>query len=190
MKEAIGGTSLFFIVIVIMSVFAIYISLSVNWNTAYKVKDEIVFYIEKNKGVNDNTIKEINTYLADVGYFNYGTCPSKNRKWKGYNITQGRNATNNFQYCIIKVNLIKNTENSECKMKKTGISSGICDESRGINKSYYGVRTFFLLDLPVVRSLGLTIDGESKVIINPKDYANLPAYEIEKSTSTMGVWSE
>jgi len=53
MKEAIGGTSLFVIVLVILSVFAIYISISVNWSTAYKVKDEIIFYIEKNKGLND-----------------------------------------------------------------------------------------------------------------------------------------
>ena len=63
MKEAIGGTSLFVIVLVILSVFAIYISISVNWSTAYKVKDEIIFYIEKNKGLNDNSIGEINKYL-------------------------------------------------------------------------------------------------------------------------------
>jgi hypothetical protein len=59
MKEAIGGTSLFLIVIVILSAFAMYISLSVNWSTAYKVKDEIIFYIEKNRGVNENTIRDI-----------------------------------------------------------------------------------------------------------------------------------
>ena len=192
MKEAIGGTSLFFIVIVILSVFAIYISLSVNWSTAYKVKDEIIFYIEKNKGVNSNTIKEINAYLADVGYFNSGTCPSKNKKWKGYNITQGEKASSNFQYCIIKVNLINNTESSACKMqrdKKTS-TTGKCNKDRGMKRSYYGVRTFFLLDLPIIRQLGLTIDGETKVVINPNDFDTVPAYEFSDKKTTKGVWEE
>ena len=76
------------------------------------------------------------------------------------------------------------------KMKKTGSSSGTFDSTRGINKSYYGVRTFFLLDLPIIRRLGLTIDGETKVIIQPQDFANIPYFDLGKATSTKGVWSE
>ena len=187
MKEAIGGTSLFLIVIVIISVFAIYISLSVNWTTAYKVKDEIIFYIEKNQGVNATTIKEINNYLADVGYFNYGTCPKK-KGWKGYNLTQGEKATSNFQYCIAKINLIKNTESSTGKMEQTSLKKGKFNSTRGIDKSYYSVRTFFLVDIPIVRSLGITVDGESKLILEPKDFKNLPA--INMSETNQGAWAK
>ena len=111
MKEAIGGTSLFVIVLVILSVFAIYISISVNWSTAYKVKDEIIFYIEKNKGLNDNSIGEINKYLADVGYFNIGKCPSS-KGWNAFRVGQKSNVTialDKANYCVAKVNYIKNT---------------------------------------------------------------------------------
>ena len=158
MKEAIGGTSLFVIVLVILSVFAIYISISVNWSTAYKVKDEIIFYIEKNKGLNDNSIGEINKYLADVGYFNIGKCPSS----KGWN-------------CVAKVNFIKNTADMSGKTN---------DSSRGLTRSYYSVRTFFLLDLPVIRKMGLTIDGESKVIINPRDKKGIKSVSVKQ----VGGW--
>lgn len=189
MKEAIGGTSLFLIVIVILSVFAIYISLSVNWTTAYKVKDEIIFYIEKNQGVNKSTLTDINNYLADVGYFNYGECPKPKRKkginaWRGYNFNSNSGwVTSNPLYCIAKVNLIKNTESSTGKMKQTSTTSGVYDSTRGIDRSYYSVRTFFLVDLPIIRSLGLTIDGETKVILEPKDFKGLPAFDLSKDQS-------
>lgn len=171
MKEAIGGTSLFLIVIVILSVFAIYISVSVNWNMAYKVKDEIIFFIEKNKGVNDNTIKEINTYLADVGYFNSGKCP-KGAGWNAFRVTTPIKTAakpDDVNYCIAKVNYLKTT--SDMAGKKN-------DTTRGIDKSYYSVRTFFLLDLPIIRSLGITIDGESKLIINPVDMNGLQSVKV------------
>ena len=192
MKEAIGGTSLFLIVIVILSFFAMYISLSVNWTTAYKVKDEIIFYIEKNQGVNSNTIKEINNYLSDIGYFNYGECPDgpNNNPWNAYNTYYSDRpaSPNSAQYCIAKVNLIKNTENSAGKMKKTDRTTGIYDPNRGIDRSYYSVRTFFLLDLPIIRSLGLTVDGETKVILEPVDFPNIRSINIDEYTQ--GAWSE
>ena len=165
MKEAIGGTSLFVIVIVILSVFAIYISISVNWSTAIKVKNEIIFYIEKNKGLNNDTLKEINTYLSDVGYFTSGTCPGDSKQgWNGYNVGKidGYITTGDIHYCVSKVNYIKN-------------------QSDSMDRSYYRVRTFFMLDLPIIRRLGLTIDGETKVITNPKD-------DIEGVTVTEARW--
>ncbi len=187
MKEAIGGTSLFFIVIVILSVFAIYISLSVNWNTAYKVKDEIIFYIEKNNGVNKKTIQEINSYLADVGYFTYGDCPS-GEGWNGFNTSRSTGPTpfaNQVEYCIAKVNLIKNTESTSGKVQ----TGGNIDNTRGIDRSYYAVRTFFMLDLPIVRRLGLTIDGETRVLLEPDDFpSGLNSYNL--SNNSRGVWDE
>ena len=177
MKEAIGGTSLFVIVLVILSVFAIYISISVNWSTAYKVKDEIIFYIEKNKGLNDNSIGEINKYLADVGYFNIGKCPSS-KGWNAFRVGQKSNVTialDKANYCVAKVNYIKNTADMSGKTD---------DWSRGLTRSYYSVRTFFLLDLPVIRKMGLTIDGESKVIINPRDKKGIKSVSVKK----VGGW--
>lgn len=194
MKEAIGGTSLFLIVIVILSAFAMYISLSVNWSTAYKVKDEIIFYIEKNRGVNENTIRDINNYLGDIGYFNYGKCPGansgKNNGWSGYNINSKKSKApaNSTQYCIAKIKLIKNTENSSGKIERntTNIKKGSYNTNRGIDKAYYSVRTFFLLDLPIIREMGLTVDGETKVILEPVDFSAQNSISI--ADEKQGAW--
>ena len=186
MKEAIGGTSLFLIVIVIMSAFAIYISLSVNWTTAYKVKDEIIFYREQNQGINKNTLKDINNYLADIGYFNYGKCPQdRNNSWSGYNlVTSNGPASNNFNYCIAKINLVKNTESSAGKVNQNGDFVA----KRGIDRAYYSVRTFFLVDVPIIRSLGITIDGETKIILEPKDFATQRQMTINEQEQR--AWTE
>jgi len=58
------------------------------------------------------------------------------------------------------------------------------DSSRGLTRSYYSVRTFFLLDLPVIRKMGLTIDGESKVIINPRDKKGIKSVSVKQ----VGGW--
>ena len=60
MKEAIGGTWLFGIVITFIVFFTTFISFSTNYSRTFKVKDEVITIIERHKGVNDNTIIYIN----------------------------------------------------------------------------------------------------------------------------------
>ena len=52
MKEAVGGTWLFGIVITFIVFFTTYISMSTNYAKSFKVKDEILLTIEHFKGVN------------------------------------------------------------------------------------------------------------------------------------------
>ena len=42
MKESVGGASLFMIFLTILAVFGVYVSVTINWSTSYKVKDEIL----------------------------------------------------------------------------------------------------------------------------------------------------
>ena len=172
MKEAIGGTSLFLIFITIMSVFAIYISLSVNWNMAYKVKDEIIFFIEKDKGVNEKSLSEISNYLSNVGYFNTGDC----KCFSGYSVAPNGNlykAANEktSNYCVLKNNWANDN---------------------GIKRAHYSVRVFFQLDLPIIRSFHINIDGETRAIeqiYEPENNGNSPK-TIDASDSGNKCWDE
>ena len=140
MKEAIGGTSLFLIFIVIMTVFAIYISLSVNWSMAYKVKDEIIFAIERNNGYDDDAVKQINNALSNAGYFTTGDCSCFN----SYSITATSTSDRQGNYCLLKY--VWNSDGG------------------GTKRAYYLVRVFFKIDLPIIRTFQITIDGETRVL--------------------------
>ncbi len=155
-KEAVGGTSLFFIVIFIMSIFTIYIAIAINWSMAYKVKDEILFYIEKNNGMNQKTVDDINSYTSNVGYDSRGECPSGGKKDNGCwiaaslgtikGVSVSRHATN---YCVRKLYYA---------------------DSEGMPKrAYYSVRVFFQINAPIVSRLKLAIDGDTKALTNPVD---------------------
>ena len=167
MKEAVGGTSLFVIVLSVMTVFAIYISLSVNWNMAYKAKDEIVFAIEKNKGVNKQSLDEISYYLSNAGYYSTGNCGCASGYTVGTKKTKDYSATgdNSANYCIIKTNYANDN---------------------GFEKAYYSVRVFFKLDLPIIRHLDIKIDGETRVIENPVDFTTGNNMVVERNPNNTG----
>ena len=74
MKEAIGGTWLFGIVITFIVFFTTFVSFSANSSRTFKVKDEILTIIELYKGVNSNTVKKINSRMKDLGYASTGVC--------------------------------------------------------------------------------------------------------------------
>ncbi len=153
MKESIGGTSLFFIVIVILSVFALYVSVAINWSAAYKVKDEILFYIEKNKGLNKKTITEIQTYTKKNGYGATGSCPDVNKEcWRAIsvNTSDGKAINNNAtNFCVKKTYYRYSKDIPET--------------------AYYTVKVFFKIEVPIVNRINITIDGETAPIYHTKD---------------------
>ncbi len=160
MKEAIGGVSLFNIVIVLVLIFTGYISLSINYSKAYNVKNEILNIIRNQggvctaDGVADGDIcynfkEQITDYFQEASYRSVGKCDSD---WVGYSRTGdllGRGA-NNAAFCVrgVKVN------------------SG----SELPNSLYYQVKIFYQLDLPVINSLfEFSILGETTRVYSPNE---------------------
>lgn len=149
MKEAIGGSWLLMIVILFVIVFACFISVSVNWSKCYKVKDNILFLIEKNRGMNSKTLVDINEYLSDVGYRSTGECPP-NSCWYPFNYSRSQSATP-ANFCVSK-NVVSST----------ALGHPV--------SAYYSVRVFFRLDMPIISNLiKLNIDGETSVITPVQD---------------------
>ena len=74
MKEAIGGTWIFIIVITLIMFFTAFVSLSTNYTRTYKIKDKIVSIIASKKGVSKSTIQAINKELREQYGDNEDNC--------------------------------------------------------------------------------------------------------------------
>lgn len=149
MRESIGGTWIFSLVIVFIVLFTGYLAISVNYSRAFKVKNGIINIIEKNEGHDSDTENEITTYLNGSSYFVFGSCASNET---GYG--RANSQSNKFRYCISKISKVRNDETT-------------------IPSTRYYVRVFFRLDLPVFGDLlTFPITGETKAIYFANDNVN------------------
>lgn len=158
MREAIGGTWIFSIVIVFIVLFSSFLAISVNYSKAFKVKSGIVSILEKDEGFNKTSQAEITNYLSRVGYAVYGSCGSETDdngntiKYAG----QDSSTTNStkYKYCIAT----------------TTTGDTVTDgDTIVLKKTYYKVKVFFRLDLPIMGNIFVfPVTGETKAIY----YAN------------------
>lgn len=151
MREAIGGTWLFGLVITFIVFFASFLAISVNYSKAFNVKNNVVDLISKYEGNNCNARKNIGKYLNDVGYLVTGECTNVDGvDYIPYDLNGNKVAgSTRGYYCVAKDN--------------TGSSTDI-------DKSYYRVMVFFKIDLPVIGNITtFKIKGETESIYYAKD---------------------
>ena len=132
MKESIGTSYLFQIVVVFVLLFTGYLCLSINYARSYAVKNNIVNSIQREKDFNDVSRNKIAKYLADVGFKSTGKCPDGYEAFDSSGNTQGDGKTG--VYCVQKV-----------------IFQDARDDLK--EKDYYRVVVFYKLDLPIFGSV-------------------------------------
>ncbi len=147
MREAIGGTWIFQIVIFFILLFTGYMCLSINHSKAFNVKNTIVKAIEREEGVNisnpdhDPAIEKIVEYLKQTSYRTTGRCPEG---YMGYN-RDGRIDTRNSAFCL-KEEVTRNSADMP-------------------NMNYYRIVVFYQLDLPIFRSVfEFRVSGDTKIM--------------------------
>ena len=74
MRDSIAGAWLYSIVLIFIVFLVAFISISINYNKAYKLKTAVVNLIEQNQGINSRTLKFIDGYLDQNGYINGKRC--------------------------------------------------------------------------------------------------------------------
>lgn len=151
MKPAIGGITIFQLVIIFILLFTGIMCLTINHTKAFTVKDSIVNLIEDSEYTDKNEINHeaISKLLIEAGYRVTGyNCPSG---WDGFN-RDGNPVSNNVSYCIRKVEvndtfiadaISKCRANPNCKL-----ASKIYP-----NMFYYDVMVFYQLDIPGLNRL-------------------------------------
>lgn len=183
MREAIGGTWLFGIVITFIALFASFLAYSISYTRAFNMKSEILNIIERSEGY---TMSEANLETltqdelekdesADAQIFNL-------IKKYGYNYTSAQNidcstvghpnSVNGVEtmklggYCVTKICPNKKTIPNHTNNTEEIISG---TDSR----TYYKVTTFIAITLPVVNiTLKVPITGETRTLFY--DNSDLP----------------
>ena len=152
MREAIGGTWLFQIVIFFVLLFTGYMCLTINHSKAFSVKNMMVKEIERQEGVNlqnpesDPAITKIVEYLKSASYRTTGTCPDA---YTGYN-REGRIDSRNAAFCIQEKEVRQETSRYPNEMPQM---------------KYYRVLVFYQLDLPIFRSaFNFKVSGDTKIL--------------------------
>lgn len=165
MREAIGGTWLFQIVIVFVLLFAGFMCLTINQSKAFNVKDRIIQTIQSYNGIDlesecqddsKGPLCEISSYLIDSAYRTTGNCDSIGDD-DGYTYVgfskEGKKAQKNAAFCIAKID-----------------SGGIRPDNDFASElpssvAYYRVVVFYQLDLPIFHELfNFRIKGDTKTI--------------------------
>ena len=155
MREAIGGTWITQLVIVFIFLFVAFLTLSMNYSKAFKVKNEVTTIVEKKGGISDDSIQIINNYLNSSGYKEKGVCETG---FYGVNITKDKPAwkevkkgdKTRYNYCIAKVRAVSPNYNK---------------------KAYYEVILFFKFNLPVIGDIfTFNVHGQTKDVAYPIDH--------------------
>ncbi len=171
MKEAIGGTWLFQIVILFILLFTGFMCLMINRSKAFNVKDKIIQTIQSYNGIDltsqydgkEGVFEDIVSYLSENAYRTNGTCPKaveangQTYPYHGYT-KDGIQTSNNAAFCIAEVDSSSSIISGSC-----GGADCVRDELPKM--SYYRIVVFYQLDLPVFHDLfNFSITGDTKTI--------------------------
>ena len=138
MKEAIGNSYIFSIIITFISIVFLILIGSLSYSKAFKIKNHIIEIIETNEGYDDATVgAEIDNYLKSVGYI---VTKSQNRgQFPKVDGVTSINSRKNYDYCIYRFNTVKGP--------------------------YYHVTVFISFEIPIVSSyLRIPVSGETRII--------------------------
>ena len=160
MRESIGILSLTNIVIFFILVFTGYLCITLNQTKAYNVKNQVISIIQKNGGINQEAIIEIQEYMSEVGYRSTGKCDSEDiSSVTNYAITQREGLQINGQkgmICIARHNINDNLPDTTGQFPKA---------------AYYDIKVFFALDMPIINSVfNFNLKGSTRMVYCPKEY--------------------
>ena len=160
MRESVGILSLTNIVILFILVFTGYLCITLNQTKAYNVKNQVISIIQKNGGINQEAITEIQKYMSEVGYRSTGKCDSEDiSSVTNYAITQREGLQINGQkgmICIARHNINDNLPDTTGQFPKA---------------AYYDIKVFFALDMPIINSVfNFNLKGSTRMVYCPKEY--------------------
>lgn len=169
MRQTIGATWVFQLVILFTLIFAAYIALTINYSKSFRVKNEVLSFIEKNQGMTDNGVKLINNYLTQSGYKQMGYCSANETLGT---VTYGAKSLNTESISNIFEPAEAGKKYYYCFSKVTGYHSYFT------TRAYYKVKLFFHMDLPVMGDIySFDVDGQTSEIDNTYDNNNLSLWK-------------
>ena len=154
MRQTIGATWVFQLVLIFTLIFAAYIALTINYSRSFKVKNEVLSIIEKSQGFTEDGIKLVDNYLQASGYRTMGVC-------KNYidSVTYGVTSID-VDHAVTGVEIAQpDKQYYYCFTKYSNYHTYYK------TRSYYRITLFFRFDLPVLGDLyAFDVDGQTSEI--------------------------
>ncbi len=149
MRQSIGTTTTFQIILALTLIFSAFLALAITYNRVYKLKNETVSIIEKYEGTNDKALKIVNNYLVNSGYHETGRCEEGEYGMLSLDDTLYELAQNDKEYAYC---LSYNCQNARCRVGNN-------------NYIYYNIKLFFRFNVPFFGDLtNFSIKGQTKDI--------------------------
>lgn len=150
MRESVGTTTLFQIVLAFTLLFSAFLAVAINYNKVFKLKNETISIIEKYEGINDKSLEIINNYLKNNGYNTKSKCGNNE-----YGVTnleridyEKAQTNKDYYYCL----------SAYCTYDKRNCQ-------KGDKEIFYDVKLFFKFNLPLLGDFTtFKITGETKSI--------------------------
>lgn len=166
MKEAIGGSYIFQIVIIFIALFSGFLVYSISYTKAFRVKNEIINLIENNLGytTSDNqaslTAMTIQQLEDDPSVEAQALKIIKNYGYK-HSILDGQD-----DLCYINNESVGARGNAKDLMRLGGYCLyKICNDGDGTTNTVYKVTTFIALKIPVINTVvKIPISGQTRTI--------------------------
>lgn len=189
MKDSIANVWLLGIIIVFILLFSAYIAITVDYSQTFKLKNEVLNIIEKNKGMTNNTgssggtskinsgqsitvdvgaLQTINLYLSGNAYTAKGPCPDDGNTWYGVYDLKWNESGGFYE----QVNPSDKEQYYYCFAKhKTGQANIKYNNKSGTASSiYYKVRLFYKMEFPVLSDFfEVKVEGMTNEIYRPID---------------------
>lgn len=186
MKDSLANVWLLGIIITFILLFSAYIAITVDYSQTFKLKNEVLNIIEKNKGMSNavgvtgeskikkpdtivvdvGALQTINLYLAGNAYTAKGPCPDDSHTW--YGVTKLTYTESNGFW--EKVDPAAKKDYYYCFAKhKTGNANIRYNASTGVDSSiYYKVRLFYKMEFPVLQDFfEVKVEGITNEIYRP-----------------------
>lgn len=137
MKEAIGTSMVFNLMMIFIGVMIALLIGSVSYSKGFKVRNRIMDRIEEYKGFNESAQEAISDDLKALGYriTQGNTCKAK----KNATLLTENNFSNEYNYCVYEYTTNKG--------------------------KYYGVTVFITVDIPLIGNyINIPLYGETEII--------------------------
>lgn len=142
MRETIGTTWTFQLIIIFILIFSCFLALVMSYSRAYSIKNEAINIIEKYEGINTEAAQILNNYLSVNNYKTTGKCP--NEWWGAIDLNgmyEQNVSGNEYYYCFQ-------------------------EESAPNGMVFYNIRFFYKFNLPIIGDLtNFRIDGQTSAFI-------------------------
>ncbi|MBQ9853635.1 MAG: hypothetical protein IJO57_01210 [Bacilli bacterium] len=150
MREAVGSTFLFKLMIFFIFFFASFLAIAINYSQAFRIKNQIINILEQYEGYGDASREKIWEIIGSSGYYRVHDCINNSKKLEGQNV------------------IAKNDAGAETEM------NGICiyGKNTGPESKYkvYKVTTYVSFEFPIIGNVfSIPVVGETKAITNPVD---------------------